>query len=228
MKATCSVNGCDNKVRTNGMCNKHYLQVWHQGKSCSIDGCGNRIRAHGYCSSHYRRWWKYGDPLHKPINGRARTPRTCDELMAYEYGRAVRDGNCLIDPRARPEWQTQVRAGGVSTSIARFVYQFFTGRRIPEGKIIYHACGRPDCIYVRHLRVGTRAESIMYTRKLGKIVNHGEENHTALLYPAAVREIRKKYWSDPNVMIKSLAEEWGVSTTTIGKVVHRQTWKHIQ
>ena len=29
---TCSVNGCENKVKTKGMCNKHYLRWWNANK----------------------------------------------------------------------------------------------------------------------------------------------------------------------------------------------------
>ena len=32
-------------------------------RTCSVDGCENKIKSNGYCSKHVQAWRKYGDPL---------------------------------------------------------------------------------------------------------------------------------------------------------------------
>ena len=31
-------------------------------KICKIEGCENKARGHGWCNKHYLRWWIHGDP----------------------------------------------------------------------------------------------------------------------------------------------------------------------
>lgn len=74
MKATCSVDECENEVRARGWCWAHYRRWQKAGdvgpaetrkppaKFCSFPGCGERHRAKGYCVVHYERWKKHGDP----------------------------------------------------------------------------------------------------------------------------------------------------------------------
>lgn len=75
-KTICSVEGCNNKSRSLGYCNKHY-QTFHvygdplhkvkekqniHSSTCSVPFCNNPYRCKGYCEKHYTRYLKYGDP----------------------------------------------------------------------------------------------------------------------------------------------------------------------
>lgn len=43
--------------------------------TCSIEGCDNKVHSHKLCQKHYLKWKKYGDPLHKHFNLLAKNHR---------------------------------------------------------------------------------------------------------------------------------------------------------
>lgn len=63
----CSVDSCNNQVKTMTYCYKHYARLKRHGdplkvlrvrvskrpKICSIDDCGGQHEAYGYCNKHY-------------------------------------------------------------------------------------------------------------------------------------------------------------------------------
>jgi len=78
----CNVEGCDEKQRRYGYCNKHSVRYKKHGdplivkkpnyknrkkttkkiRLCSLDGCNKIHCALGYCQKHYYRYKKHGDP----------------------------------------------------------------------------------------------------------------------------------------------------------------------
>lgn len=80
----CSVDGCNSKRYSKGVCQPHYDRmrtrgtygdpeglVFNKGRNCSVDDCGRKERTKGMCEPHYRRFLKYG----KPSAGRAISKR---------------------------------------------------------------------------------------------------------------------------------------------------------
>lgn len=75
MAKTCSADGCSERHKGHGFCDKHlrrfkrygdplgggYFRVRKQLDQCVVDGCKNPARGRGLCSKHYRRVTKYGD-----------------------------------------------------------------------------------------------------------------------------------------------------------------------
>ena len=67
----CKVDGCNNKYRCKGYCNRHYLQYLKYGETlappkqtiCKVNGCDGKHYAKGYCSKHYDQFRKYGEEL---------------------------------------------------------------------------------------------------------------------------------------------------------------------
>ena len=107
-KATCKhVDGCDNRVRTQGWCSMHYQRVQntgdpgpvgsyrrirHTGK-CEIEGCEREYKGHGMCDMHIRRVRKNG------------------EVGPAETLRARNVGNCSV-----PDCERQSRSRGMCDS----------------------------------------------------------------------------------------------------------------
>ena len=79
MKATrtCSVGGCEARVKSRGWCNSHYERwrltgdvgadrpIGHfhpERDGCSVEGCGRPYLAVGFCALHWKRNDIWGDP----------------------------------------------------------------------------------------------------------------------------------------------------------------------
>jgi hypothetical protein len=105
-------------------------------------------------------------------------------------------------------------------------------RPAPPHHHALHSCDRPLCVSAEHLRWGTNAENgrEAYARGLhrltGVAVLHGESVGHARLTEVAVHAIRDAYAAG-GVTQRDLAARFGVSQPTVGKVIHRRTWRHI-
>jgi hypothetical protein len=61
---TCSVDDCERRPVSHGMCDKHRRRVMKHGTTelpyrpthCTVDGCGKPVNARGRCRSHYRQY----------------------------------------------------------------------------------------------------------------------------------------------------------------------------
>jgi len=80
----CSVDGCEDAVKANGLCARHDWQMAHHGriisteklrdknKKCCVPGCGRKHRSKGYCIGHLQQYRKHGGIISstlKPRNG---------------------------------------------------------------------------------------------------------------------------------------------------------------
>lgn len=94
-----------------------------------------------------------------------------------------------------------------------------------EGKVVMHLCDNPPCCRLDHLRVGTVQENTKMAYDRGQVrppVVRGERNGRAVLTEDQVAEIRRS-----TLMIRDLAELYGVSSRAINKIKKRETWRHI-
>ena len=108
----------------------------------------------------------------------------------------------------------------------RIAFRIFKGD-IPDGLIVCHTCDNPSCVNPDHLWLGTHAQNtadcVMKNRNW---TGNGEANGGAKLNSHQVIEIRARY-AVGNVSRTPLAKEYGVSRTTIGKIVNRKKWKFL-
>lgn len=89
------------------------------------------------------------------------------------------------------------------------------GPRPGADQLAAHTCGNRACLNYRHLRWKTQLAN-----KADELV-HGTRQ--SKLSPDQVRAIRDRY-AGGDVTQRALADEYGVSTFTIGALLRRQTW----
>ncbi len=85
---------------------------------------------------------------------------------------------------------------------------------------VLHTCDNPLCCNPAHLFLGTHQDNM--ADKAKKL-----RTGVAKLTPELVRQIRARY-AEGGVTQTQLAKEYGVVQSVIGKVVRRETWRHVK
>lgn len=97
---------------------------------------------------------------------------------------------------------------------------------IPKGTVVRHSCDNPPCIRDEHLVSGTQLENIHDALARGRAkkppVHRGLAHHMATLTEAQIEAIRARWAANPTDQ-RALAREYGVSQSTIWRLVHRKT-----
>lgn len=105
---------------------------------------------------------------------------------------------------------------------------------IPKGLHVLHHCDNPPCINPRHLFLGTNADNMADMKAKGRsgMRNHperaarGERHGMAKLDESEVKDIRTYHHTKIYTQAE-LADVYGVSDSTIGRIVHKKAWRHI-
>jgi len=97
------------------------------------------------------------------------------------------------------------------------------GNTIPEGHVIRHKCRNRHCVNPEHLEAGTYSENNGADRVRDGTLNNGTKNGNSKLAEEQVLEIRARAEESQ----RELAEEFGVSISTLNKIILRRVWKHI-
>lgn len=113
----------------------------------------------------------------------------------------------------------------------------FTRGEIPKGICVLHRCDNPPCVNPAHLFLGTKSINSLDRHAKGRtaqgnLVNdsrraRGERAANAKLTAARVVEIRRRHAAG-GITRGAIAEEYGLSPSTIGRVVSRDTWAHVE
>lgn len=107
----------------------------------------------------------------------------------------------------------------------RFSWEMANGE-IPNGLHVLHHCDNGFCVKPSHLFVGTHLDNMNDKNRKGRANPPiGSRNAWAKLTENEVKTIRRRYKRGETQV--SLASEYGVSQTTISKMVLRVSWKHI-
>ena len=107
----------------------------------------------------------------------------------------------------------------------RFSFQYHNNRLINEGMSILHSCDNPKCVNPDHLSEGTHADNMADMKNKGR-QHRGEASPMSMLTNDIVLEIRAKY-AKGDTTHRKLAEEYGISHTTVRYIINRKMWHHI-
>lgn len=119
----------------------------------------------------------------------------------------------------------------------RVAYELQVGP-IPDGQWVLHRCDNPPCVRGDHLFPGTNHDNLrdMWRKHRGPHGDtHGARKHPesrprgsangrAKLTEDQVRAIRQQY-AVGNITIKTLAAEYGVAETGMGRIVRGTSWR---
>jgi hypothetical protein len=149
-----------------------------------------------------------------------------------------------------------IRIGQRTPGAHRVMWAIAHGE-IPEDMCVLHTCDNPACVNLDHLWLGTQADNSADKVRKGRArspagdqhwsrlhperrprgarngaytkpecVLRGEDNGFARLTAGQVREIRERYASG-GCTHRGLAVEYGIGSSQAGRIVNRESWKHI-
>lgn len=218
-QSTCSVEGCERPIHTRGLCTAHYAKWWRaggddtvirraKGRLCSIEGCTRPHEARGLCGTHYQRWRHSGDPMV------VKTTRPLAERFWEKVDRSGGADSCW-------EWQAVRSKRGYGrftighshvVSAYRIAYELTRGP-IPDGLELDHLCRNPACVNPTHLEPVTH------------LVNMHRSPHVGKFTIDQIHDVRDRHAQGESA--SSIARFYGVSSSTIGYIVARKTWRHV-
>ncbi|MFC9821427.1 helix-turn-helix domain-containing protein [Streptomyces erythrochromogenes] len=188
-------------------------------RRCQLDGCERVHRGHGFCELHLARLKRSGttdappaatlaDRFWAKVDKRGPTDCWLWTAAVNEHGYGV----------MRPERQRTgptVKAHRVSLTLA--------GVEI-NGRSVLHSCDTPRCVNPAHLSPGDQKANIaeMVSRQRQA---RGSRNGYSKLTEVQVAEIRSL--AEQGVRTALIADQFGVSDSTIYRVVNRQGWRHV-
>lgn len=192
--------------------------------TCSVGGCDTESRYRGYCELHYQRLRKHGDPLTADTRHWLVTPFA--ERFWAKTARGDGDG-CW-------EWTSNRDSHGYGMMIVkgerrkahRLAMEFEHGR-LPSSVLVCHRCDNPPCVRPDHLFLGTAADNTHDAMRKGRLIfpPHvpGEKSGQAKVTRRQVDAIRER--AAAGEMHVTLAREFGLTPSGVGRIVHRKTWK---
>lgn len=184
---------------------------------CSIEHCTTPTRRKELCDAHYRRKRLHGDPLATKRPGLGIS--LADRLDLYTD---KSDGCWLWTGGGTRYGKTVINGKTVSAHVAAYQESFGA---IPSGMVVRHKCDTPKCVRPSHLELGTNADNSRDMTDRERQAR-GERQWCAKMTAESVADLREAYESGA-ANIPQLARNYGLSTSTVGKIVNYQTWKHV-
>lgn len=166
---------------------------------CEVCGAGFQPRSYRHCRLHRRVY-----------------SRTCS-LSCRQRMIATSDGARDRFDRVRGTGQVApyVKRGGRHEH--RAVVEAALGRRLSSDEIVHHIDGDTKNNDPANLEVMSRS---------GHAYEHGLPLASAKLTSGLVRAIRQRY-ANERLSRANLAREYGVSKSNIGRILRRESWRHV-
>lgn len=184
--------------------------------------------------------WADGSPASLPSTLEAPMPRQYRRTSPSErfWPRVNKDGPVPPHaPELGPCWiWTGSRRNGYgevwdATRQSKFIYAHRLSYEmhfgsIPDDMDICHKCDNPPCVRADHLFLGTHLANVGDMRAKGRGFNPpivtGSAHYAATLTDEQVAEIRRRWAVNPSGQ-RALAREYGVSQSTIWRLIHGVT-----
>ncbi len=187
--------------------------------ACS--SCDGQLYAKGLCRFHYRRQLD-GVPLDAP---RLETGLSLAERLLRRSEPDLNSGCLLWFGAVGPKGYGLTAIGGKTIRVHRAAWIAWRGP-IPDDLHVLHTCDTPPCINADHLYLGLDLQNAADREARGRGAQpRGEANANARLTADAVLLIRallakgEAQWR--------IAERFGVSQPTIGRIHRGLTWRHV-
>lgn len=152
----CSIEGCENPVKSRGWCRTHYMRWYHTGDplllkggrwdgyvrpTCLVGDCGAPAHGLGLCTIHGPRQKRHGDP----IAGRRREVSGTPDKRFDQLREINADGCWLCQAASTTAGYGQFHPGDRDGWIYwhQWAYERYVGP-IPEGLEIDHVCHNRD------------------------------------------------------------------------------------
>lgn len=158
--------------------------------------------------------------------------QTKPDLRANTFARFWSHVRATTNPADCWEWTASNVRGyghfsvdGKAVIATRWIYAFLFGE-VPDGHFVCHHCDNPKCVNPAHLYVGTPRQNTLEMHSKGRWADRrGERHPLARLTEDSVRAIRQQ--AAMGVAYSQIAEDFGMSTQHIGKIVRKESWNHV-
>jgi hypothetical protein len=119
------------------------------------------------------------------------------------------------------------RTGGMAISAHRASWELHFGplpfRSGHHGVCVCHTCDNRACVNPEHLFLGTHDENMRDASEKGRLAwRKGEGSHAAKLTDHQIRAIRAD-----RRLLREIAEDYGVSISTVSAIRLRRVWSHV-
>ena len=124
------------------------------------------------------------------------------------------------------------RRGEGNVRVHRLAWEIWRGP-IPDGMWVLHRCDNPPCFRPDHLFLGSHADNMAdmtakrrhRTQVRPESIARGERHGSAKLSEEEVRAIRALHAEGRTAA--AIADQYGLSASTIGAIVRREGWSHV-
>lgn len=118
----------------------------------------------------------------------------------------------------------RILLNGAQYRASRFSYNLYIGT-VPSRLLVRHRCDNPKCVNPEHLLLGTPQDNSndMVSRDRQ---SRGDSHPKSKVNEKDVLEIRQlpKY----GLPLRTIANMYGITISTAGRIINKKTWAHIR